>query len=272
MLPPAATRPARIHQAMRYSMEAGGKRLRPVLLLASHAWLKGKNDATAAAVAIECIHTYSLIHDDLPSLDNSDLRRGHPTCHKAFDESTALLAGDALLTYAFLLLGTRYAAQPDIAQQLVSILARAAGSQELIGGQMEDILCETEPCTKERLAFIHTNKTAALLTASIQMGFVLANATAEQLIRAKQLGQHIGLSFQIVDDILDATSDAQTLGKPVAQDQQNNKATAVSLYGIDAAKQAVAKHTDAAIILCEKIGCDNGFMIDFIRYLENRIA
>lgn len=272
MLPSSQTRPSRIHEAMYYSMTSGGKRLRPVLVLACHDWLNGKENATAAAVAIECIHTYSLVHDDLPCLDNSDLRRGRATCHKAFDEATALLTGDALLTYAFQLLAQHYKETPHLLSKLLIILSNASGSEQLIGGQMEDILCETEPCDAERLAFIHQNKTAALITTSIQMGFAFADANDEITPQAQILGHHIGLGFQIVDDILDATSDSMTLGKPVAQDEQNHKATYVSIFGLEAAKEAVHTHTEKANSICDSIGGKNSFMKQLISSLEKRVS
>src|SRR5262245_25221608 len=180
-VPTATTRPARLHTAMRYSLEAGGKRLRPVLLLASAELCGVKTDsAVPAAVAVECVHTYSLIHDDLPCMDNDDLRRGRPTAHKAFDEATALLAGDALLTHAFALLAENYAAQPALAQALIRELADAAGSRRLIGGQMEDLLAEKKPdATEEELGFIHLNKTAAMIEAALVMGGLVGGAGEE---------------------------------------------------------------------------------------------
>src|SRR3954462_5557025 len=182
-LPAATTRPTRLHTAMRYSLEAGGKRLRPVLVLAT-AELFGATDdsALAAAVAIECVHTYSLIHDDLPCMDNDDLRRGRPTAHKAFDEATALLAGDALLTHAFALLATGYSAQPVLAHALIRELADSAGSRRLIGGQLEDLLAEKKAdATKDELEFIHLNKTAAMIEAALVMGGLIGGAGDDML-------------------------------------------------------------------------------------------
>src|SRR3954469_19742254 len=190
-VPRPETRPARLHTAMRYSLEAGGKRLRPVLVVAT-AELFGVTDDTAlpAAVAIECIHTYSLIHDDLPCMDNDDLRRGRPTAHKAFDEATALLAGDALLTHAFALLAENYSGAQGVA--LVRELADAAGSQRLIGGQMEDLLAEKKSdATADELEFIHLNKTAAMIEASLVMGGLVSGALEPHLALLRQAGRDL---------------------------------------------------------------------------------
>src|SRR4051812_39480637 len=213
-VPPATTRPVRLHSAMRYSLEAGGKRLRPVLVLAA-AELFGSADDSAlpAAIAMECVHTYSLIHDDLPCMDDDDLRRGKPTAHKQFDEATALLAGDALLTHAFALLATSYASDPALANALTRELADAAGSRRLIGGQMEDLLAEKKPnATPDELEFIHLNKTAAMIEASLVMGGLVGGASEATLAELRRAGRHLGLAFQIIDDILDATADTKTLG------------------------------------------------------------
>jgi len=252
-VPLASTRPERLHAAMRYSLEAGGKRLRPVLVLAT-AELFGVTDETAlpAAVAIECVHTYSLIHDDLPCMDNDDLRRGRPTVHKAFDEATALLAGDALLTHAFALLAGAYAGQPGLAHALIQELADAAGSRRLIGGQMEDLLAEGKlDSTAEELEFIHLNKTAAMIEAALVMGGLVALAagpatTTPALPTLRRVGRHLGLAFQIVDDVLDATGDSTTLGKTAGKDAKSGKTTWVSRHGLEAAQRMAAEQTTAA--------------------------
>jgi geranylgeranyl pyrophosphate synthase len=248
-VPPAGTRPARLHGAMRYSLEAGGKRLRPVLVLAA-AELFGVTDdrALPAAVALECVHTYSLIHDDLPCMDNDDLRRGRPTAHKAFDEATALLAGDALLTHAFALLATAYAAQPALAHSLTRELADAAGSRRLIGGQMEDLLAEKKSdATNDELEFIHLNKTAAMLEASLGMGGLVGGAKETDLTRLRLAGRHLGLAFQIVDDVLDATGDSATLGKTAGKDARAGKVTYVKLHGLERSRQIAAEQSRAAL-------------------------
>lgn len=185
-LPSADTRPSIVHQAMRYSMEAGGKRIRPMLLLAAHDMFPSEIDPMAACVAIECLHTYSLIHDDLPCMDNSDLRRGKPTCHKQFDEAMALLAGDALLTYSSWLLADAYKDYPKVAAGLVLDLADAGGSQKMIGGQVEDVLGERDgKMTPEKLNYIHHNKTAALITAAVTMGVRLADDYSEEKLKGR---------------------------------------------------------------------------------------
>ena len=197
LLPPGVERPSRLHTAMRYAMQAGGKRLRPVLVLAAaDCFPERKGDALAAAAAIECLHTYSLIHDDLPCMDNDDLRRGRPTVHKAFDEATALLAGDALLTHAFALLATGYATEPHLGQSLLLVLAEAAGSRRLIGGQMEDLLAERKPsATADELEFIHLNKTAAMIEAALIMGGLYGGASESQVATLARAGRDLGMAF-----------------------------------------------------------------------------
>lgn len=270
-LPPENTRPAQLHQAMRYSMEAGGKRIRPVLVLAMSELFGTRVDSLAAAVAIECLHTYTLIHDDLPSIDDSDFRRGRPSCHTQFDEATAVLTGDALLTYAFQLLALEYAESPALATALVSDLAEASSSEQLIGGQMEDILNEGKAMDQETLRFIHINKTAALLTAALKMGLRFCDPSQAQLKQVETIGLNMGLCFQIVDDILDATSDAESLGKPVGSDLAAEKTTYVALHGIKEARKIAKTHTLAAIKAAEEIGGDAAFIVAIISELENRL-
>jgi geranylgeranyl diphosphate synthase type II len=243
-VPVASTRPSRLHTAMRYSLEAGGKRLRPVLVLAAAELFGVRDDSVLpAAVAIECVHTYSLIHDDLPCMDNDDLRRGRPTAHKAFDEATALLAGDALLTHAFALLSTAYAGRPALAHALVRELSDAAGSRRLIGGQMEDLLAEKKAnATNDELEFIHLNKTAAMIEGSLVMGGWVGGASEAQLSALRETGRHLGLAFQITDDVLDATADSATLGKTAGKDAKAGKVTYVSVHGVAAAQKIAADH------------------------------
>jgi geranylgeranyl diphosphate synthase type II len=271
LLPTASTRPERLHAAMRYSMEAGGKRIRPVLMIAASELFPAQADPLAAAVAIECLHTYTLIHDDLPSIDDSDLRRGRPSCHMQFDQATAVLAGDSLLTYAFQLLAGNYAQQPSLATGLIHDLATASSSERLIGGQMEDIDNEGKPIDAETLRYIHENKTGALLTAALTMGLRFCAPTAEQLRQIEAVGYHLGLTFQIVDDILDATSNAEELGKPVGHDSASDKSTYVALHGIDGAHREAKKHTGAALEAAEALGGNNTFLLDLIADLEHRI-
>ncbi len=251
-LPPADERPARLHAAMRYSLLAGGKRLRPILCLASAEAVGGQRPAALLpAVALECLHTYTLIHDDLPVMDNDDLRRGLPTCHKKFDEATALLAGDALLTLAFELLAR--GATPvtaEVTAQLVRELAEAAGSRGVVGGQAEDLAAEGCEPEAELLEFIHTNKTGKLLRAACRMGALTAGADALQLAALTTYAAKIGLAFQIADDVLNVTSTAQQLGKAVGSDAARKKMTYVALYGLATARaKATALITEAQAAL-----------------------
>lgn len=271
LLPTAETRPAKLHAAMRYSMEAGGKRIRPALLFAASDLFESMADPVPAAVAIECLHTYTLIHDDLPAIDDSDLRRGRPSCHAQFDEPTAILAGDALLTYAFQLLAREYAAQPELATRLISTLAEASGSERLIGGQQEDIDNEGQALNADTLRYIHENKTAALLTAALKMGLAFSQPSDAQFELVQTAGYHLGLAFQIVDDILDATSDPETMGKPVGNDAAAEKSTYVALHGIEGAHAESKRHTDAALAALESLGGDNQLLLELVRELETRI-
>jgi geranylgeranyl pyrophosphate synthase len=271
---PGATEPStRLHAAMRYSMKAGGKRLRPVLVLSACELFEPPRpaDPLAAAVAVECVHTYSLVHDDLPCMDNDDLRRGRPTAHKAFDEATALLAGDALLTRAFAILAEGYAGTPALAARLVGELAEAAGSRRLIGGQMEDLLAErTFQETPENLRFIHLNKTAAMIEASLVMGGLCGGASDAQVEDLRVGGRELGLAFQIVDDILDATSDTATLGKTAGKDARAGKVTYVSVHGIEAAQRIAGEHSDLAIAALLRLPGDTRFLAALAEGLVRR--
>jgi geranylgeranyl pyrophosphate synthase len=222
-------------------------------------------------VALECIHTYSLIHDDLPCLDNDDLRRGRPTAHRAFDEATALLAGDALLTHAFVLLSTAHADRPTLAHALIRELADAAGSRRLIGGQMEDVLAEKRTdVTAADLEFIHRNKTAAMLEASLVMGGLVAGAPEPILATLRRAGAHLGLCFQIVDDVLDATADQATLGKTPGKDARAGKATYVSLHGLETARQLAEEQTAAALRALADVPGDSAFLRALVASLARR--
>ena len=271
LMPVAETRPAKLHAAMRYSMEVGGKRIRPALLFAASDLFAPEADPTAAAVVIECLHTYTLIHDDLPSIDDSDLRRGRPSCHAQFDESTAILAGDALLTYAFQLLAREYADLPSLATRLINELATASGSERLIGGQQEDIENEGKPLNADTLRYIHENKTSALFAAALKMGLAFSQPSETQIQYMQDAGYHLGLSFQIVDDILDATSDPITLGKPVGNDAAVAKSTYVALHGIEGAQAEAKRHTKAAMTALESLGGNNKTLLELVRELETRI-
>jgi len=255
-LPKPGTPPARLHEAMRYSLEAGGKRLRPVLVLAA-ADLFGAppRSADAAAVAIECVHTYSLIHDDLPCMDNDDLRRGRPTAHRQFDEATALLAGDALLTHAFWKLAVGYGHQSAVVVGLLAELGWAAGSQQLIGGQMEDLLAEKKAgVTAEQLRSIHLKKTAAMVAAALAMGGIVAQAKPADVDRLRQAGEHLGLAFQIIDDILDITQTSEQLGKTAGKDAAVQKATYPSIVGMEKSKKIATDLTNKAFEALKPFG------------------
>ncbi len=262
LTPPADTRPARLHEAMRYSLQAGGKRLRPVLLLATADTFGARVNPLPAAVALECLHTYSLVHDDLPCMDNDDLRRGRPTAHKQFDEATALLAGDALLTFAFQLIARHYAASPAIAAALLREIADAAGSERLIGGQMEDLLAERKfGTTADELVFIHHNKTAAMISAALSAGAICGGVDESNLAALCDAGRHLGLAFQIVDDILDATADTATLGKTAGKDARAGKATYVSVHGLEAARAAAVEQTTTALAALRRLPGGAPFLV-----------
>ena len=239
-LPSESAPPESLHKAMRYSVFAGGKRLRPVLVAAGAEAVGGSLDAVMpAACAVEMIHTYSLIHDDLPAMDNDDFRRGVPTNHKVFGEAIAILAGDALLTLAFRLLGTSGAAGAD-AQRLREVfieVADAAGSAGMVGGQVADIECEGRAADAAMVDYIHTHKTAALIRASIRSGAILAGATPKQLKALGVAGDGLGLAFQIMDDILDITATSEELGKTAGKDQAQQKATYPAVHGIETSRR-----------------------------------
>ena len=241
LLPPETAAPATIHKAMRYSVFAGGKRIRPVLCLAACEAVGGKAVvAMPLACAIECIHTYSLIHDDLPCMDDDDLRRGKPTNHKVFGEGIAVLAGDALLTEAFAMVAKAKPPKRYPVQVLVSDLAFAAGSLRLIAGQVQDLENEERHASLEEVKTTHLNKTAALITTSIRLGTMAGNASPAELKRLTRYGQDLGLAFQVIDDILDATSTKEVMGKSVGADQKNNKSTFPTVLGLDKSKQYAA--------------------------------
>jgi len=227
--------------AMRYSLMSGGKRVRPILLLAGAQAVRGDQKALLpAACALECIHTYSLIHDDLPAMDDDDLRRGRPTCHKVYGEAVAILAGDGLLTYAFELI-----CKPELTQNISPhllgkanfLLARAAGISGMVGGQTADILMEGRPVDAETLSFIHSHKTGALIGASVEIGGLLGKGNDEELYHLKKYGESLGLAFQIKDDLLDVEGDQEILGKPVGSDDRNQKATYPALFGLKKKKK-----------------------------------
>jgi geranylgeranyl diphosphate synthase type II len=241
LLPREDTPPPTIHQAMRYSIFAGGKRIRPVLTLAACEAVGGKiGPALPLACAVECIHTYSLIHDDLPCMDDDDLRRGRPTNHKVFGEGIAVLAGDALLTEAFQLVARAKITRRYPVALLVRELATAAGSRRLIAGQVQDLENENRAASLDEVKTTHRNKTGALITTSIRLGAMAGNAHPTQLQRLTRYGQDLGLAFQVIDDILDATSTKAVMGKSVRADEKNQKSTFPKLLGLDRSRAFAA--------------------------------
>lgn len=264
-----------VYDAMSYSIRAGGKRIRPVLALAVCDMLGGDiNDAMRVAVSIECIHTYSLIHDDLPCMDDDDLRRGMPTCHKKFGEATALLAGDGLLTFAFEYLADLKGyknCSPEAVLDIISEVAKSAGCAGMIGGQVVDLENEGNPnITEEILTYMHNRKTGALIRASVLATAIAAGADDKQKKALAQFADDIGLAFQIQDDILDCTGDEKTLGKPIGSDAENKKTTYVTLLGLDGAKERAKEVTQSAISALEIFGEKAEFLKELALYLLAR--
>jgi geranylgeranyl diphosphate synthase type II len=254
-VPTAATRPASIHRAVRYSLLVGGKRLRPLLCCAASEACGGNaRAALPAACAAEMIHAYSLIHDDLPCMDNDDLRRGKPTSHKVFGEGIAVLAGDALLTEAFAVLATAKPRARYTASDLVTELARAAGSRGLIAGQVADLEAEGRQPSEPALYFIHAAKTGMLLRASLKLGAMCAGGTKSQVAALDRFGFALGLAFQIQDDILDATQSAQKLGKTAGKDAAAGKMTFPALFGLEKSRALAEQWTSEAIASLHSFG------------------
>jgi len=246
-LPKAGARPATIHKAMRYSLFAGGKRMRPALVLAAAEACGGKAaEAMPLACAVECIHTYSLIHDDLPAMDNDDFRRGKPTNHKVFGEGIAVLAGDALLTQAFEIAAQCRGWPRYSHRQVVLEISRAAGSLQLIAGQVADLEGEGKPVSAAQLRYIHERKTSALLCCSARLGGMSANCTAAQLRALTDFGYHVGLAFQVIDDILDVTQSTEKLGKTAGKDVAAQKATYPAIVGLERSREIARRLTDRA--------------------------
>ncbi len=246
-LPAATAKPATIHRAMRYSLFAGGKRIRPALCLAAAAAVGGDEaQALPLACAVECIHTYSLVHDDLPAMDDDDYRRGKLTSHRVFGEGIAVLAGDALLTQAFEI-AARCRGWPRYSHQAIILeLARAAGSLQLIAGQVADLESEGKRISARQLRYIHERKTSALLCCSVQLGGMSANCTPPQLESLACFGHNVGLAFQVIDDILDVTQTSEKLGKTAGKDSRAQKATYPSILGLDRSRRIAAQLTRRA--------------------------
>lgn len=259
-LPPDTAEPRALHEAMRYSVMAGGKRLRPVLAVASYEYCGGELSGQDlpihyAMAALEIVHTYSLIHDDLPCMDDDDLRRGKPTCHKKFGEAEAVLAGDALHVVAFDLMARTGSTES------VLELAHAVGTDGMIGGQMADLKAEGRPITEEEVTYIHTRKTGALIRCAVMIGAILAQASPADRKALAIYGSRIGLAFQIVDDILDIVGDQDLLGKQVGSDTKNDKATYPAAVGID---KAHAEATQLINEATQAIRPDNDNLLAYI--------
>jgi geranylgeranyl diphosphate synthase type II len=251
-LPGPTAKPATIHQAMRYSLFAGGKRMRPALCLAAaEACGGGWKRALPLACAVECIHTYSLIHDDLPAMDNDDFRRGKPTNHKVFGEGIAVLAGDALLTQAFEIAASSQLPPRYSHRQAILEIARASGSRQLVGGQVADLEAEGQKVTSAQLRYIHERKTSALLCCSVRLGGMSANCTAAQLAALTDFGYHVGLAFQVIDDILDVTQSSEHLGKTAGKDTAASKATYPAIVGLEKSRRIARRLTAKAFAALE---------------------
>jgi geranylgeranyl diphosphate synthase type II len=273
-LPAAEASPARLHQAMRYSTEAGGKRLRPALVLDACEAVGGHAQAALpTACALECIHTYSLIHDDLPCMDDDDLRRGRPSCHKQFDEETALLAGDALQTVAFALVAGNAGHEGVTAEQAVRAaaeLAEAAGAPGMVGGQMLDLLAEKQQPTGELVEAIHLRKTTALIRCAVRGGAILGGGTEAQVEQLGRYGTALGLGFQIIDDILDIEGEQEKLGKPVGSDLAHQKATWPAVYGIEASRVKAHELIEEALAAVADFGPAAEPLRLLARFVEER--
>ena len=270
-LPKESAKPATIHKAMRYSLFAGGKRLRPILCLAAAEACDGEIEAALpSACAMECIHTYSLIHDDLPSMDNDDFRRGRPTCHKVFGDGIAVLAGDALLTIAFEIAATTLPTRRYELKQIISEIAVAAGSRKLIAGQVADLEAEGQPVTRAGLRYIHENKTAAMLIASVRLGAMSANATSKQLDGITAFGAALGLAFQVIDDILDVTQTSEKLGKSAGKDVAAQKATYPAIIGLEKSRREALRLTREAHDALASFGSKASTLHALANYLLDR--
>ena len=272
LLPQGTQYPQSIHQAMRHSVFAGGKRLRPILCMESARMIRGEmpKGVEELGAAIEMLHTYSLIHDDLPALDNDDLRRGRPTCHVVFGEATAILAGDALQTYAYEVMA-KLGCSAEARVRIIEELARGTGTIEgMIGGQVVDLESEHAKPDAQTLEYIHRAKTGALITASLLTGCLYAEASATELQRVREFGRASGLAFQIADDILDVTQTSEQLGKTAGKDLASEKATYPALYGLEKAEEMAAKLINQACAALDSFGERAATLKEIARYLVER--
>ncbi len=270
-LPKENERPAILHEAMRYSVFAGGKRLRPVLFLVSAEVVGGSSETLLpAACALELIHTYSLIHDDLPAMDNDDFRRGKPTSHKVFGEAVAILAGDALLTLAFGLItecGSGGNISPGVIVEVTKEVAWAAGSQGMIGGQAVDIESENKPIQRSVLKYIHSHKTGALFRASVRCGAIMGGGSATEIMKLTEYAENLGLAFQITDDILDVVGDPEKLGKTVGSDERKKKSTYPAVYGLPESERLAKEAVDKALTALDEFGEE----ADILRFIADYV-
>ncbi len=260
-------------EAMNYSFLAGGKRIRPMLMLETYRMFSGKDAAIEPFMAgMEMLHTSSLIHDDLPAMDDDKYRRGRLTNHMVFGEAMAILAGDALMLYAFETCAKAYSkrAGDEAIGRAISVFANKAGIYGMVGGQTLDVQMEGKPLTIEQIEYIHHNKTGALIEASMMIGAILAHADDEKVDKIRQIARNIGLAFQIIDDILDVEGDKDIIGKPIGSDEQNNKTTYVTLRGIQGAKEDAKALSNQAIELLDSFEEKNEFLNQLIRLLLNR--
>lgn len=270
LLPAKSAYPPLIHQAMRYSVMGGGKRLRPVLVMAGAEAVGGKAaDVLPAACAFELIHTYSLVHDDLPAMDNDDYRRGKLTSHKVFGEAAAVLTGDALLTLAFQLLAESKGAPQNILR-VIREAAAGAGTFGLIGGQVVDTLSEGIEPNEENLLYIHRHKTGALYKVSVRAGAILCGAREDQLAALTEYAENLGLAFQIKDDILDIEGDEGKIGKPVGSDTKNNKATYPALFGLEQSRVKARQAAEQALAALQPFGEEADFLRAMIHFVIER--
>jgi len=272
-VPVESTAPESIHKAMRYSLFAGGKRVRPILCIAAAQYVSDSPAGIeSAACALELIHTYSLIHDDLPALDNDDLRRGRPTCHKVFGEAIAILAGDALLTLAFQVLA-QLVCEPGRKVRLIEELALASGTVDgMIGGQVHDLEGEGKHPTAALLEAIHRAKTGALLKASLRIGGIYAGADDDQLHALSCYGEHIGLAFQIVDDVLDVEQSSEALGKTAGKDVKQQKITFPAVYGLDRSRAMAEQERVAAHLALREFGESADRLRELADFIVHRTA
>lgn len=268
--------PTQLVEAMRYSLEAGGKRLRPILCIAAAELVEGtETEVMDAACALELVHTYSLIHDDLPAMDDDDFRRGKPTCHKVFGEATAILAGDALLTAAFEVLArvswksSNYSGD-SVYLRIIHLIARASGASGMVQGQMMDLASEKKDVSWEDLKALHRLKTGALIEASLQVGAILGGGSSQQVAAVRSYGEHVGLAFQVADDVLDVEGDYSLTGKPVGSDEKHQKATVPSVLGLETSKGHARDLVDCALKELRVFGSKGHVLAALAHYVVER--